>query len=381
MDRRPAPLARTRRRRAYSSLKGTPLATIVLTGGGTAGHVTPNIALIPKLRDAGYIIHYIGTHDGIERDLLASEKFPYHVIPAGKLRRYLDWQNLTDIFRIGLGFLKAFFTLGRIKPDVVFSKGGFVTPPVVWAAWLRRIPVIIHESDITPGLANKLALPFARHICHAFAETAEHLPSDNSVHTGIPVRTELRNGDVQKGRDMCGFHAEAPIVLFMGGSLGSQTINTTLQTALPDLLKTFQICHLCGRGNLNESLNQTPGYAQFEYVSDDLSHLLAAADFVVSRAGATTLFELLTLHKPTLLIPLSARVSRGDQILNAQSFQISGYSLVLAEEDLTPGTLLQSIQELRARETELKNAMKEWSDRDAITDIFHIINNAHKNLS
>jgi UDP-N-acetylglucosamine--N-acetylmuramyl-(pentapeptide) pyrophosphoryl-undecaprenol N-acetylglucosamine transferase len=357
------------------------LATIVLTGGGTAGHVTPNIALIPKLRDAGYIIHYIGTHDGIERDLLASEKFPYHVIPAGKLRRYLDWQNLTDIFRIGLGFLKAFFTLGRIKPDVVFSKGGFVTPPVVWAAWLRRIPVIIHESDITPGLANKLALPFARHICHAFAETAEHLPSDNSVHTGIPVRTELRNGDVQKGRDMCGFHAEAPIVLFMGGSLGSQTINTTLQTALPDLLKTFQICHLCGRGNLNESLNQTPGYAQFEYVSDDLSHLLAAADFVVSRAGATTLFELLTLHKPTLLIPLSARVSRGDQILNAQSFQISGYSLVLAEEDLTPGTLLQSIQELRARETELKNAMKEWSDRDAITDIFHIINNAHKNLS
>jgi len=354
------------------------LPTIVLTGGGTAGHVTPNIALLPALRDAGYDIHYIGTQEGIERDLIESETLPYHAIPAGKLRRYIDWQNLTDIFRIKLGFLKAFFTLGRIKPDVVFSKGGFVTPPVVWAAWLRLIPVIIHESDITPGLANKLALPFANHICYAFAETGKYLPSDKAVHTGIPVRTELRNGDAQKGRDLCAFKSDKPTILIIGGSLGAQAINTAIRTALPELLKVFQICHLCGQGNLDTNLKQTEGYAQFEYVSDDLPHLFAASDFVISRAGATTLFELLTLHKPALLIPLSARASRGDQILNAQSFQKSGYSLVLSEDDLTPETLLQSINKLQTQENELKNAMSEWSDRDAITDIVQIIKNAHK---
>ncbi|MBT5833123.1 MAG: undecaprenyldiphospho-muramoylpentapeptide beta-N-acetylglucosaminyltransferase [Candidatus Latescibacteria bacterium] len=354
------------------------MPTIILTGGGTAGHVTPNMALIPALKSAGYDIHYIGTQDGIEHDLINDIKIPYHAIPAGKLRRYIDWQNLTDLFRIKLGFIKAFFTLGRIKPDVVFSKGGFVTPPVVWAAWLRRIPVIIHESDITPGLANKLALPFANHICHAFAETAKHLPANKAVHTGIPVREELRKGDAQKGRELCGFSSDKPVLLIIGGSLGAQAINKTIRSVLPDLLKTFQICHLCGRGNLDKTLSQTDGYAQFEYISDDLPHIFAATDFVISRAGATTLFELLTLHKPALLIPLSARASRGDQILNAQSFKNTGYSLVLSEDDLTPDTLLQSITDLKSKETELKNTMSEWSDRDAISDIVQTIRNAHK---
>lgn len=354
------------------------MPTIVLTGGGTAGHVTPNLALIPALKSAGYDIHYIGTQDGIEHNLINATKLPYHAIPAGKLRRYIDWQNVTDLFRIKMGFIKAFFTLGRIKPNIVFSKGGFVTPPVVWAAWLRRIPVIIHESDITPGLANKLALPFANHICHAFAETAKHLPTDKAVHTGIPVRTELRNGDSQKGHELCGFDADKPVLLIIGGSLGAQAINNAVRSALSDLLKTFHICHLCGRGNLEASLNQTDGYAQFEYVSDDLHHLFAATDFVISRAGATTLFELLTLHKPALLIPLSIRASRGDQILNAESFQNAGYSLVLSEDDLTPETLIQSITELKSKEADLKNAMSDWSDRDAISDIIQTITTAHK---
>jgi len=353
------------------------LPTIVLTGGGTAGHVTPNIALLPALKHAGYNIHYIGTKDGIERNLIEAENIPYHAIPAGKLRRYIDWQNITDIARIKMGFIKAFFTLARLKPDVVFSKGGFVTPPVVWAAWLLRIPVVIHESDITPGLANKLALPFARRICYAFAETGKHLPSDKAIHTGIPVRTELRTGDAQKGREICNFTPDKPTLLIIGGSQGSQAINTAIRTALPDLLKTFQICHLCGRDHLDTNLKQTAGYAQFEYVSEDLAHLFAMANFVVSRAGATTLFELLTLHKPTLLIPLSARVSRGDQILNAQSFQNSGYSLVLSEDDLTPETLHQSLTELKTQETNLQNAMSEWADRDAIADIIHTITCAH----
>lgn len=353
------------------------MPTIVLTGGGTAGHVTPNIALLPALKHAGYDIHYIGTKDGIERNLIEAENIPYHAIPAGKLRRYIDWQNITDIARIKLGFIKAFFTLASIKPDVVFSKGGFVTPPVVWAAWLLRIPVVIHESDITPGLANKLALPFAHRICYAFAETGKHLPTEKATHTGIPVRAELRTGNAQKGREICNFTSDKPTLLIIGGSQGSQAINTAIRTALPDLLNTFQICHLCGRNNIDTHLNQTDGYAQFEYVSEDLSHLFAMANFVVSRAGATTLFELLTLHKPTLLIPLSARVSRGDQILNAQSFQNSGYSLVLSEDDLTPETLRQSLTELKTKEPNLKNAMSEWNDRDAIADIIHTITCAH----
>ena len=353
------------------------MPTIVLTGGGTAGHVTPNIALLPALKSAGYHIHYIGTAEGIERRLIEAENISYHTIPAGKLRRYIDWQNITDIARIKLGFLKALFLLARIKPNVVFSKGGFVTPPVVWAAWILRIPVIIHESDITPGLANKLALPFAKRICYAFAETAKHLPNNKATHTGIPVRTELHNGDPQKGRTLCGFNTHKPVLLIIGGSQGSQAINTAIRTALTTLLETFQICHLYGRGNLDTSLNQTTGYAQFEYVSDDLPHLFAATDFVISRAGATTLFELLTLHKPALLIPLSARVSRGDQILNAQSFQNSGYSLVLSEDDLTPETLLQSLTDLKVQETNLKNKMAEWSDRDTISEIVQIIQHAH----
>ena len=354
------------------------MSTIVLTGGGTAGHVTPNIALLPALREAGFEIHYIGTRDGIERGLIEREGIVYHAIPAGKLRRYIDWQNVTDVFRIGLGFLSAFAALGRIRPDLVFSKGGFVTPPVVWAAWMRRIPVVIHESDMTPGLANKLALPFATRICHAFAETAQHLPAGKAVHTGIPVRAALRGGNAERGRALCGFDTGKPVLLIIGGSQGSQVINAAVRGALSDLCRDFQVCHLCGKGGLDASLDKVAGYAQFEYVSDELPDVFAAAHVAVSRAGATTLFELLTLRKPALLIPLSARVSRGDQILNAQSFQKAGYSLALAEEDLSPETLVRAAGELCAKREELLSAMATWADRDAVAEIAGVLGEARK---
>jgi len=349
------------------------LATIVLTGGGTAGHVTPHLALLPALREAGYDVHYIGTRTGIERGLIEPAGVPYYDVPAGKLRRYVDWRNFTDVFRIGLGFLKAFFVLGRIKPDIVFSKGGFVTPPVIWAAWLRRIPVVCHESDMTPGLANKLALPFARRICHAFSETGQYLPTDKAVHTGIPVRSELRIGDAEKGQALCGFSADRPVLLIIGGSQGSQAINAAVRSVLPELLEDVQVCHLCGKGGLVDTLKETAGYAQFEYVTDELPDLFAAADCVISRAGATTLFELLALNKPTLLIPLSARASRGDQILNAASFEQVGYSLVLSEEDLTPDTLLQSLRDLQDKRNDLEAAMQSWANRDAVADVIEVI--------
>ncbi len=354
------------------------MPTIVLIGGGTAGHVIPNIALLPALRDAGYDIHYIGTRGSIEQTLIAREGIPYHAVPAGKFRRYLDWQNITDLCRIKFGFLKALFLLARIKPAVVFSKGGFVTPPIIWAAWLHRIPVICHESDLTPGLANKLALPFARRICHAFAETAHYLPAKKAVHTGIPVRAELANGNAQTGRDRGGFTSAKPIVLIMGGSLGARAINAAVRAALPDLLTDCQICHLCGQGNLDSAFDNTQGYAQFEYITDDLPHFFAAADCIVSRAGATTLFELLALQKPALLIPLSRRASRGDQIENANAFQNAGYSLVLSEDDLTPGALCKAIRNLREQRHALRHAMSEWQTRDAIAEILSILSDCPK---
>ncbi|MDA0712148.1 MAG: glycosyltransferase, partial [bacterium] len=239
-------------------------------------------------------------------------------------------------------------------------------------------PVIIHESDITPGLANKLALPFAHRICYAFAETGKHLPPGKAVQTGIPVRTELLSGDAEKGRNICGLSAEKPVLLVIGGSQGSQAINLAIRQGLSRLLKAYQVCHLCGRGNLDPALNGTPGYAQYEYVSDDLAHFFASSDLVLSRAGATTLFELLALKKPALLIPLSARVSRGDQILNAESFRQAGYSLVLSEEALTPEALLTSITELQAQADEMKTRMSAGSGKDAIAGILQIIQNAHQ---
>ena len=349
------------------------MPTIVLIGGGTAGHVTPNIALLPALRDAGYDVHYIGTRDGIERELIAREGIPYHAVPAGKLRRYLDWQNFTDLARIKFGFLKSLVILARIRPDIVFSKGGFVTPPIIWAAWLLGIPVVCHESDLTPGLANKLSLPFAKRVCYAFAETAKYLPAEKAIHTGIPVRSELANGDAEKGRDLCAFASEKPVILIMGGSLGSRAINAAVRAALPDLLVDYQICHLCGQGNLDSALDQTEGYAQFEYVADDLPHLFAATDYIVSRAGATTLFEFLSLQKPALLIPLSLQASRGDQIENAEAFRNAGYSLVLSEERLSPDAICKAIRDLCDQTDALRQSMSDWRRRDAVAEILSIL--------
>lgn len=317
---------------------------IVLTGGGTAGHITPNIALLPGLRAQGFAISYIGMRDGMEADLIAREGVPFYGIRAGKLRRYLDIKNLTDLGRTGIGLLQALRVLRRVQPDVVFSKGGFVSCPVVWAARLYRIPVVLHESDITPGLANRLCLPFAQKICAAFPETLTHLPAGKGVLTGLPIRDTLRAGDAATGRALCGFTSEKPVLMIIGGSQGSEHINTTIHATLPTLLQEFQICHICGKGNLRAELQSRDGYHQFEYVSEELPHLFAMANLVISRAGATTIFELLALRKPHLLIPLAARASRGDQILNAASFEKQGFSRVLPEEELTDTTLVQAVQ-------------------------------------
>lgn len=316
---------------------------IVMTGGGTSGHVTPNIALFPELQKKGFEIIYIGTDAGIESTLIKNENIPFLAIQAGKLRRYLDFENVKDISKICKGFFQAYNILKREKPDVVFSKGGFVSCPVVWAAAKLKIPVVLHESDYTPGLANKLSIPFAAKICYAFPETAKYLPQEKSVYTGLPVRAELQTGNSDIGRTFCGFSSEKPILTVIGGSLGSAFLNEIIRSNLNNLLKLFNICHICGKGKIEETLLNIDGYCQLEYVSDELKDIFAATDVFVSRSGATIIFELLSLNKPMLLVPLSRKASRGDQILNAASFSKCGYADYIEEENLTVNNFMDKL--------------------------------------
>ena len=346
---------------------------IVMTGGGTAGHVTPNIALFDSLQKDGYEIHYIGSYEGIEKGLIEHKKIPYYGISSGKFRRYRSWKNLTDPFRVLHGFFQARRLLGRIRPNVVFSKGGFVSVPVVMAAKTRHIPVIIHESDLTPGLANKLAMPSATKVCCNFPETLPYLPKEKAVLTGSPIRQELLHGNKQAAKDFCGFTGDLPILMVMGGSIGSVYINNAIRGCIDTLLTKYQIIHLCGKGNIDESLKDKKGYAQFEYISENLPDLFAAADLVVARAGANSICELLALHKPNILIPLSRNASRGDQILNANSFAKQGFSAVLEEEEVTSEKLMATIDDVMAHRSKYIDAMKNSGQMNAIETIMGLI--------
>ncbi len=346
---------------------------IILTGGGTAGHVTPNIALIPRLKELGYDIHYIGSYSGIERELITDLQIPYHGIASGKLRRYFSLKNFTDPFRVLKGFGEAHKIIKTLKPDVIFSKGGFVSVPVVYAAGRMHVPTIIHESDLTPGLANKLSFSSATKVCCNFPETLSKLPEEKAVLTGSPIREELRTGDKEAARRFCGFTSSKPVILIMGGSLGSVVVNEAVRAILPQLLEKFQIIHLCGKGKLDASLTSLEGYAQFEYIQDELKDLFALSDFVVSRAGANAICELLALHKPNLLIPLSANASRGDQILNARSFEKQGFSMVMEEEQVTSKTLFAAICELYEHRQDYIHAMEQSAQQDSIETIIGLI--------
>ncbi len=346
---------------------------IILTGGGTAGHVTPNLALLPSLQELGYEIHYIGSKQGIEKKLIESAGIPYDAISSGKLRRYFDIKNFSDPFRVVKGYWEALRLMKKYKPDVVFSKGGFVSVPVVLAAKHYKIPTIIHESDMTPGLANKLCIPSAKKICCNFPETLPYLPADKAVLTGSPIRAEILQGDRLAGLKYTGLSPDKPIVLIIGGSLGSVKVNTAVRSILPRLLQQFQIIHICGKGNLDESLIGTNGYVQYEYVDAPLKHLFAAADLIISRAGANSICEILALREPNLLIPLSAAASRGDQILNAKSFSKQGFSLVLEEENLTDDTLYQAVVQLYDNRQTYISAMENSSQGNAVNTVISLI--------
>jgi len=347
------------------------MPTIFLTGGGSAGHVTPNLALIPELKARGWEVAYIGTHNGIERKLIDG-LIPYYPISAGKLRRYFDWRNFTDPFRVLKGVVDSLRILRRHRPDIIFSKGGFVSLPVAVAARCLGIPVVLHESDLTPGLANRLALPFATHICVTFPETMDHVPKAKASITGNPIRRSLLDGDAAKARKLWGFDRGKPVILVIGGSLGAARINQTIRECLPQLLARYQVAHICGKGNTLPELT-AQGYYQFEYVDQELPHLFAAADLVISRAGANALFELLALKKPHLLIPLSQSASRGDQVLNAESFARQGFSMVLEEEQLTGESLIRAVEVLWQNREQYRQAMSKTKLADAVAEVVKVI--------
>ncbi|MBE5860465.1 MAG: undecaprenyldiphospho-muramoylpentapeptide beta-N-acetylglucosaminyltransferase [Butyrivibrio sp.] len=351
---------------------------IVLTGGGTAGHVTPNLALIPELRKMGYEISYIGSHSGIEKKLVEDFNVPYYSISTGKLRRYFDPKNFSDPFRVMKGFVEARGLLKKLKPDVVFSKGGFVSVPVIRAASTLKIPCVLHESDMTPGLANKLSFSSAKTICCNFPETLSMLPAQKAVLTGTPIRKELLQGSKEAGKAFCGFTDDKPVVMVTGGSLGAQSINETIRYALPRILPHFNVVHLCGKEKMDNLRLNTPGYKQFEYVKGEMKDIFAMADVVVSRAGANAICELAALRKPNILIPLSAKSSRGDQIINARSFEQQGFSLVIDNEELDEDILVESIFDVYKNREKYIEKMKESNQFGATETILNIIEEAAK---
>lgn len=348
----------------------------VFTGGGTAGHVTPNVALIPLIQQQGYTVHYIGRTEGIEREL--AEKIPgviYHGISAGKLRRYNNIKNLSDPFRVLKGYSQARKLMRTLKPVGVFSKGGFVSVPVVLAASAYKIPIVIHESDMTPGLATKLCLPKAKKACTTFESTAKGLGA-KGVCTGTPLREELLRGSAEIARKKLGFDAK-PVLLIMGGSLGAKAINDNVRAVLDQLLQTFNVIHLCGKGKLDESINKK-GYVQLEYVTDELADFMMLADVVISRAGSNSINEFLALQKPMLLIPLPADFSRGDQLVNSKEFVAHGYAKELLEENITAQKLLSDVRELYLQKDKYIENMKASGAHKGAQNVLNVILEAIK---
>lgn len=348
--------------------------SILFTGGGTAGHVTPNIALIDELQHDGWDVAYVGSADGIEKTIMDKIGIRFYSVANGKLRRYYSMKNLLDPFKIVWGIFQSIFLIAKLKPSVVFSKGGFVAFPVVVGAYLNRVPVIAHESDISPGLATRLCLPFVNKLCLTFEAGKKYFKKqDKIVVTGTPIRQQLFTGSASKGLKLCGFNEDKPCILVIGGSLGAGSINKCIREHLEQLTKQFQIIHICGKDKIDTNLNQMLGYKQLEYANEELADYFAAANFVISRSGANSLYEILALNKAHILIPLSAKASRGDQIQNARYFQEQGISIVIQDEDLSGDTLTKAIAELMQNKAEIEQKIKALHIASAAEKIVAII--------
>ena len=350
---------------------------IIFTGGGTAGHVTPNIALIEPLLREGWEVHYIGSENGMERGLIAAlSGVTYHGISTGKLRRYFSWQNFIDPFRVIKGYFQARKLIREIQPSVIFSKGGFVSVPVVLGA--GKVPVVAHESDYSPGLSNRIATRFTDKVCLSFEDTLQHVSKGKGIFTGTPIRPALYDGDRERALAFTGLTGEQPVLLVMGGSLGAQKLNELVRAALPLLCERYDIIHLCGKGR-NDRDCVACGYHQYEYIDKELPDLFALSDVVLSRAGANSVFELLALNKPSVLVPLTSASSRGDQLLNANYMEKKGYAKVVDQNTATTDSLVAAIDEVYQQRAQYAERMCEDTRSDGTQTILTIIKKAATN--
>ncbi len=340
---------------------------IFFTGGGTAGHVTPNIALISELaRD--FEIGYVGESSSVEEKLISSISVPFFRIKSGKLRRYFSLKNILDPFKVIIGFFQSLRLCVREKPDLVFSKGGYVAVPLVLAARVLKIPIIAHESDLTPGLANRFTFPFCSKICLTFPPSGGELRDNRVVLTGTPLRRTLVEADAKKGLRLLEFDINLPILLVFGGSKGARFLNELIFRLRDKLLESFNVVHITGEGNSSRE-REKKGYIQKEFLLHDFGNVLAAASVVVSRAGANSIYELLALRKPHLLVPLPKTSSRGDQIENAKKFHELGYSRFIEEDLLTDDIFIQEVKKLMDNKTAIEKQMANFKASDAVSII------------
>lgn len=342
---------------------------IVLTGGGTVGHVTLNLILIPKFISDGWEVHYIGDKNGIEYQEIKKSGLDvtFHAIVTGKLRRYFSWQNVVDIFKVALGLLQSLVVIAKIRPQALFSKGGFVSVPPVMAAKLLGKPVFIHESDRSMGLANKIAYKFATTMYTTFEQ--DHL-LPRTKHLGAVTKVSATaqevSGTTQLDAIKSYFNSDLKTLLFIGGSAGAQVFNQFVSDH-PELRQTYNIINVTGDPNLNEL---SPNLYRVDYVTDLYQPLMGMADLVITRGGSNTLFELLAMAKLHLIVPLGREASRGDQLENAAYFEAKGYAKQLLEPELTLDNLKKAIGELFDHQAHYEATMLATKDIQSL-DLFY----------
>lgn len=345
--------------------------SIVLCGGGTAGHVMPNVALLKHLQKHFKKIYYIGSVNGIEKDIIKEYPFvKYYPITTVKFIRSFNLKNLLIPFKLLKGYYQSKKILKQIKPDIIFSKGGYVSVPVTFAGKKLKIPVVAHESDFNLGLANKLILKNCTKMCCSFKHTAETL-KDKGVFTLSPVRDSLFLGNKEKAKQECKFINNNPTILVIGGSLGAKAINDCVFNVAKDLVKKYNVIHVVGKGNINKNIN-FKNYYQIEFCSN-IENFFALADLVVSRAGSNAINEFLVLNKPMLLIPLPKGNSRGDQVLNAKYFEENGFAYVLEQENLTEKTLLKEIDKLQLNSNKIKQNQSKFKGKNGTDNVLKVI--------
>lgn len=337
-----------------------------MVGGGSGGHVLPNLAIASALKSKADIL-YVGSRSPLDRNLVAASGLPFKAIFTGKLRRYFSWRNFTDPFLVLAGFFQSLWLMFSFRPQVVFTKGGFVSIPIAFAAFLTGRPIVLHESDSVMGLSNRIVARLAKKVCVAFPSALAS--GSHTILTGNPVRSSILTGSVDVGYCLTGFRADKPVVLVWGGSQGAEEINRLIEESFSRLKSHFQIIHITGQDKGTSLVD--PSYCQFDYLEDELRHVYAITDLVVGRSGANSLAEIALMEKPAVLIPLKS-AAHDHQRLNAEYFEKEGASLVLREESLYD--LLLALWKNPAQMSTMKTSLARLARPKAAEEIGEILN-------